>query len=205
MEWDLAEGPAKLFILVFSIPVEFRWIPEFTPECSPEWSSPEWAGMAFRWNGFFVCYLFVMDNKQCLFGSVTWLLFSLPPPSRHTTTNTPPTQRTATTAHNDHKQRRPQTQTATNGHNDHETTNAHQTTTTRTPHRPSPTAATAHHHHQPVTTTTTTAHKQPPATTRAPRLTPAHDDELDNHHKRPPTSTMRTPRLTPNTNNDERP
>ena len=36
LEWNLAEGPAKLFIPVSSIPLEFQWIPEFTPECSPE-------------------------------------------------------------------------------------------------------------------------------------------------------------------------
>ena len=47
MEWNLAEGPAKLFIPVFSIPVEYWWIPEFTPECSPEWCSLEWAGIVF--------------------------------------------------------------------------------------------------------------------------------------------------------------
>ena len=69
VEWNLAEGSAKFSIPVFSIPVEFRWIPEFTPECSPEWCSPEWTGMVFpgiRWNYLFVCYLFVIDNKQCL-------------------------------------------------------------------------------------------------------------------------------------------
>jgi hypothetical protein len=74
VEWNLAEGPANLFIPVFSIPVEFRWIPEFTPECSPEWRSPEWAGTEFHWNPFdhllriIVC-LFVMANKQYLFGN----------------------------------------------------------------------------------------------------------------------------------------
>ena len=84
MEWNLAEGSANLFIPVSSIPVEFRWIPEFTPECSREWCSPEWAGMEFRWNSagiplvfhwnlliylllIIVC-LFVTDDKQCLVG-----------------------------------------------------------------------------------------------------------------------------------------
>ena len=56
VEWNLAEGPANLKIPVFSIPVEFWWIPEFTLECSPEW-----AGMAFHWNHLFICYLFLMD------------------------------------------------------------------------------------------------------------------------------------------------
>ena len=208
VKWDLAEGPANLFIPVLSIPVEFRWILEFIPECSPEWSSLEWVGTAFRWNGLFVCYLFVMDNKQCLFGSRTRLLFSLPPPSRHTTTN------------DDRPHcgwRQPQTMmpTNTNGHkqpqrprNNECTTNDNHAPRPVHTHRPLPTAATAHHHHQPVTTTTTTAHKRPQATMRAPRLTPPRHQHQQQRapttspptatnsttaHKRPPPSTTCTP------------
>ena len=77
MEWNLAEGSAKFSIPVFSIPVEFRWIPEFTPECSAEWCSAEWTGILFpgmgrngisRFVWYIIVYLFVTDNKQGLFG-----------------------------------------------------------------------------------------------------------------------------------------
>ena len=45
----------------------FQWIPEFTSECSPEWT-----GMKFHCNLFLyllciIVYLFGMDNKQCFF------------------------------------------------------------------------------------------------------------------------------------------
>ena len=205
----MAEGPANLFIPVLSIPVEFRWILEFTLECSLEWSSPEWAGTAFRWNGLFVCYLFVMDNKQCLFGSVTSLLFSLPPPSRHMTTEDdcphcerrrPPT----TTTHKDaYEHKRPQTATTTKKQPMHNKRRPRPTSSTYTPpvansrHRPPPSPTGHNHNHShPQTTishdacTTTNPTTTPTRTTTSAHNVTTHGDELDN---RPQTTTTTNP------------
>jgi len=69
VEWNLAESSANLSIPVFSIPVEFWWIPEFTPECSPEWTGIVFPGMGrngIPWHSIclFVIYysLFICDG-----------------------------------------------------------------------------------------------------------------------------------------------
>ena len=119
VEWNLAEGSANLFIPVLSILVEFRWILEFTQKCSPEWSSLEWTGMVFpgiHLNCLFVCYLFVMNNKQCLVDCSshhhhqhTWR------PQLPTQQMQQHPQQPLRATNND----RPWTKMATNGHNDH--------------------------------------------------------------------------------------
>jgi hypothetical protein len=93
VEWNLAEGSANLFIPVFPIPVEFRWIPEFIPECSPEWHSPERAGTEFHRNSVrsfaaHIC-LFICDGQQTMFVWQSWspntsLFFPPPPPCSST-------------------------------------------------------------------------------------------------------------------------
>ena len=92
VEWNLEEGPANLFIPVFSIPVEFWWILEFTQECSPKWSYNPFVYLLC-----IIIYLFVTNNKQSLFGNhtcQTWpLSFFFPPPPTMLVTTTSTQQR----------------------------------------------------------------------------------------------------------------
>jgi len=70
--WSFLWNPVDSGVFSF----QWNWIiPEFILEWSPEWCcSPEWAGTEFHWNLFIyllfiIVYLFLMSNKQCLFGN----------------------------------------------------------------------------------------------------------------------------------------